>query len=216
MTRYFLNEREIAPPGDMSSFDQILKHVEKSHLPPDSVIRQIQVDGHPLVPESFVDPGEILRQMESRDRIEIFTATVLEVARDSVFEAIDYLERVETVTHSLASSFQISPGPESFQTLRQLLDGFYWLSLLLDKLAVNFKIALESCSVQGASAREHLGKFVGVLKQLIDAQERGDSTLISDLLEYEVIPTVPVWKDMFGLVLREMDKEKQDSRKPVK
>jgi hypothetical protein len=207
MTRYFVNEREIAPPLDISSLDQILKHVEGFHLPPNSAIRQIQVDGQPLISETYPDSGEILQQIENREKVEIFTGTVSEIAHDSIIEAIAYLNRIEAVTPSLSECFQNSPGPEAFGNLRQLLEGFYWINLLLDKLAASFHIEMDKGLVQGISIREHLEKFIAILKQLIDAQERGDFILIADLLEYEVIPIMPVWKDIFGLILGTVDKE---------
>jgi hypothetical protein len=204
MTRYYLNEREIAPPLDMSSFDKILKHVEDCHLPPNSVVRQINIDGQPIISESFPEPGELFSQLENREKIEIFTGTVSEIAHESIIEALAYLDRIESITPSLASSFQIYPGPEAFENLRQLLDGFYWMSILLDKVVSNFNIVLDTCSVQGVSVRDHFDKFISILKQLIDSQQRGDFVLISDLLEYEVLPVVPVWKDIFNLFLQKV------------
>jgi hypothetical protein len=205
MTRYFINEREIAPPLDISSLDQILKHVEGCHLPPNSVIRQIHVDGQPMITDASPDLGEILRQMENREKVEIVTGTVSEIARDSIAEAIAYFDRIEAVTHSLVECFQNSPGPEAFDNLRQLLEGFYWLNLLLDKLATSFHIVLDDFVVQGISVGEHLKKFISILKQLIEGQERGDFMLIADLLEYEVIPMLPDWKDIFGAILQKVN-----------
>jgi hypothetical protein len=202
MTRYFINEREIAPPVCPSTFDQILKHAEDLHLPPNSIIRQINIDGHPLISDSYPNPGEILKQIENRDRVEIFTGTMSEIAHESIVEALAYFDRIEALIPSLASSFQIYPGPESFENLRQLLDGFYWTNILLDKLAVNYQLVLEDCLIQGISVRDHVQKFIAILKQLIDSQQRGDFVLIADLLEYEVIPIVPVWKDIFRLLLQ--------------
>jgi hypothetical protein len=205
MTRYFINEREIAPPLDISSLDQILKHVEGCHLPPNSVIRQIHVDGQPMITDASPDVGEILRQMENREKVEIVTGTVSEIARDSIAEAIAYFDRIETVTHSLVTCFQNSPEPEAFENLRQLLEGLYWINLLLDKLAKGFHIVLDDFLVQGISVGEHLKKFISILKQLIDSQERGDFILIADLLEYEVIPMLPAWKDIFSSILQKVN-----------
>ena len=202
MTRYFINEREIASPADFSTLDQILKHAEDCHLPPNSIIRQINIDGQPLISDSFPNPGEILKQLEKQDKVEIFTGTVSEIAHESIVEALAYFDRIETVIPSLASSFQLYPGPESFANLRQLLDGFYWINILLDKLAANFKLVLENCLVQGISVQAHIDKFIVILKQLIDSQQRGDFVLIADLLEYELMPIVPVWKDIFRLLLQ--------------
>ena len=36
-----------------------------------------------------------------------------------------------------------------------------------------------------------------ILKQLIDSQERGDVVMLSDLLEYEILPMAPIWREMF-------------------
>ena len=216
MTRYFLNAQEIAVPGDISSLDQILKRVETTQLSPDEAIGRIQVDGHSLTPDSLEDAGAIFGELGNRRKVEIFTASILEVSRDAICEAIDYVNRAESLTHSLASSFKTTPEPESLRSVRQLRDGFYWLSLLLDKLAANFKIPLENCKVQGASAQGHLGKFADVLKRLADAQERGDFIMISELLEHEIRGTIPVWKSLFGLFLNEVDRASRDCGKSVK
>jgi hypothetical protein len=206
MTRVFINEREIAPPLDISSLDQIVKHVEDVHLAPDSVIRRICVDGLSLFPDVLHEGArEILRQIENRDKVEIFTGTLQEIARDSIMEAMAYLDRIEAVTPSLATSFQVRPGPESFEKLRQLDEGFYWLNLLLDRLKTNFQIPLEDLLVKGKPVLEHLQKFIEALKQLVDSQEKGDFIMISDLLEYEILPLVPVWKEIFSLILQRVN-----------
>jgi hypothetical protein len=220
MTRYFINEREVAPPADLSSLDQILRHAKDHHLPTNSVIRQINIDGQPLVLDSFPNPGEILKQIVNRDRVEIFTGTVSEIAQESIVEALAYLDRIEAIIPSLASSFQIYPGPESFENLRQFLDGFYWINVLLDKLALNFHVALGDCFVQGISVRDHIEKFIAILRQLVDSQERDDFILIADLLEYEVNPIIPIWKGIFGLFLEKTNPEQLDfeslSNEPIK
>jgi hypothetical protein len=207
MTRYFINEREIAPPADLSNFAQILKHAEEYNLPPNSVIRQINIDGCPLISDSSPNPGEILKHIENRDKVEIFTGTISEIAHESIDEALAYFDRIEAIIPSLASSFQIYPGPESFESLRQVLDGFYWINILLDKLVANYQLVLENCLVQGISMRDHIDKFIAIMKQFIDSQQRGDFVLIADLLEYEVVPIIPIWKGIFRLLLQKTTAE---------
>ena len=199
MTRFFIDNQEIAIPFDISSLNEILKHVENSHLSPDAVVRQIRVDGLPLMPVPE-ESSDWLYETEKRDKVEIFTGTVREIAHDSIVDALEYLDRVESAIPSLAISFQTNPGPEAFEQLKQLYEGLYWLNLLLDKLKVNFQMNLENARIQGTPAPEHNRKFISVLKQLIESQERGDFILISDLLEYEILPLVPVWREVFGIV----------------
>jgi hypothetical protein len=200
MTRLFVDEREIAAPLPVfSSLDDVIRHVEGSHLPPNSVIRQINIDGRPLVSDEFQkDPSSMLGDIDRRERIDILTGTVRDIAADSIREADSYLERVKSLTPMLAASFQACPGPEAFENLRQLYEGFYWINLLMDRLESTFHISLDNIMVEGICIREHHRRFLAILKQLVDSQEREDLVAIADLLEYEVRPFVPIWQKMLG------------------
>src|SRR5262245_54488854 len=114
MTRLYIDQQEIPlPVAGLTSLEEVLKLVESTHLPPNTLIREIQVDGQPLSSEQFQSsPSALLEHIDERDRIEIFTATVWDIADDSIREAIDYLTRIEAVTPTLASSFRAYPGPE--------------------------------------------------------------------------------------------------------
>jgi hypothetical protein len=205
MTRFFVNDLEIAPPSDASSLSQVLKHVESSYLPPNSVVRQIQIDGFPLVPDTATqNQSEMLGQIEMREKIEFYTGTLMEIAHDSIAEALEYLDRIEAATPSLAESFRTYPGAEAFESLRQLCEGFYWLNILLGKLETSFQVNLHELNFRDTSATDYYQKFISILKQLIEAQEGGDFILISDLLEYEILPLVPVWREMLGLISKKV------------
>ncbi|MBN1571507.1 MAG: hypothetical protein JXA73_26965 [Acidobacteria bacterium] len=205
MTRFYVNDKEITPPMDTSSLGQILKEVENAHLPPNVVVRKIQIDGLPLLPQIVSEnPAALCEQMERSEKVEIFTGTLAEIAGDSIREALAYLRRIEDATPSLAESFRFSPNPDAFENLRQLCEGFYWLNLLIDKLGTNFQLRLEEMIVGGIPAMHHHQKFISVLKQLVESQESGDFILIADLLEYEILPLVPVWKEMFGSIAEKM------------
>jgi hypothetical protein len=200
MTKLYVNNQEIAPPPpSISSLEQIIKHVEDNLLPPNTVIKQVNLDGSPIdASASQNDPALLLGDLTQREKIEIFTCTLKEIALDSIREAGSYLEHAETLPPSIASSFRDFPGPETFETLKQLYDGFYWLSMLLDRLESVYKIDLDGTVVNGISIREYHQKFISILKQLVAAQEQEDFVLIGDLLEFEVLPIIPVWKSLFA------------------
>src|SRR5262245_23601532 len=200
MPRLYVDQQEVSlPAAGFTSLEEILKLVEETHLPPNTLIREIQVDGLPLSSEQFQSsPSTVLERIAERDRIEIFTANVWEIATDSIREAIEYLVRIETVTPALATSFRAHPGPERFENLRQLYEGFYWLNLLLDRLQVTFQFNLDEVQLAGKTARGHHVDLMTILKELIASQERGDFILMADLMEYEILPLIPVWKGLFA------------------
>jgi hypothetical protein len=202
MTKYFLNDREITAPTNFSSLDQLLKHMEESHLASDTVIRKIHIDGHPFALDEL--NGRAVDDIENRERVELFTSTLMEVATDSINEAVEYLARIEILVPSLSIKFQDSPDADAFQNLRQLYEGFYFISILLDKLATSYHIKLGEAIVQDVPIQEHLEKFISVLKQLIECKQNGDYALIADILEYEILPGVPIWKEIFDFVSKKI------------
>jgi len=203
MTRIFIDQCEIdIPPPAVSSLHSILKHVEEAHLKPNSVIRQIHIDGQPFVSQDLDNnPASALGGADENRRIEIVTGTLSEVAHESIAEAIDYLGRVETATPSLALGFRVSPGTETLEHLKQLYEGLYWLNILMDRLSVSFSISLDDLVLRGMTAREHHQKMITILKELISAHERKDNILVADMLEYEILPLVPICRDVFDAIL---------------
>ncbi|HYK89525.1 MAG TPA: hypothetical protein VE398_12190 [Acidobacteriota bacterium] len=200
MTRFFVNEREIpSPPLGFSSLDGVLKHVEDNYLPPDSVVRQIHIDGLSVLPgESHEIPRDLLEGIERRERVDISTGSLRDVASDSLAEAASYLERIELIIPSLSSSFQAFPGPEAFANLKELYSGLYWLTLLLDRLEKTFKMSFCEIAIQGIPFRAHQQSFISALHQLVGSQEKGDFSLVADILEYEILPFLPIWRELFS------------------
>jgi hypothetical protein len=203
MTRFFIDDKEIAPPVDVSSMDQVLKQLESAHFPVNSVVRKIQIDGIPVEFNERAGEGrQLLEQLGNRNTVEIFTGTIVDLANESIAEALEYLNRIEDATPALAESFRFCPSQDCYGSLRQLCEGFYWMNMLLDRLAANFQVRLDAIIIGGVPAPQHHQKFISVLKQLIESQESGDLVLISDLLEYEILPLVGVWRELLRAVLK--------------
>src|SRR5512145_2502164 len=84
MTRFFINNKEIAPPLDRSSLSEVLKQVELEHLPPNSVVRKIQLDGRSVEPNAFSDKThESAYRIDGQNTVEIFTGSLNDIARES-------------------------------------------------------------------------------------------------------------------------------------
>jgi len=194
MTQYFVDNREISAPFDASSLDQVLKYVERLHFKStDAVIRQVRVDGQSIVPET----PESVMQSGDWEKVEIFTGTMGEVAHESIGGAMEYLGKLEELIPALSLKFQDIPESYDFGDLRNLCEGFFFINMLLEKLFTGYQISLDQTVVQGFSVREHLRKFIGVLNQLNESQEQGNYLMIADTLEYEILPFISVWKDVF-------------------
>ena len=195
---------EVEVPSAFLSFDQMLKHVEDRYLEPAAIIREVHVDGRPLALESLRDNDVSLDQNCDLRKIEIYTGTLAEIAMESITGAQDYLVKIENAAPALAIKFQDFPESEDFGNLGSLCEGFYVLSILLDKLASGYQLKLNEIIVHGRAVSEHLHKFADIVKQLNDAQEKKEYLLIADTIEYEILPIIQVWKDIFEALLQKI------------
>jgi hypothetical protein len=196
MTRLYVDKQEVAAiPQDLNSLDQVIRLVERDHINGDAIIRQIQIDGHPLIPDG--NTHSLPDRIADKEKIEIFTGTLQEIALDSIQEAIAYLDRVEATTPVLANSFRNSIDASTFENLKQFYEGFYWINLLIDRLAQSFHVPLDASQAGGAPAGAHHNKLASALKALIEAHEKTDFGLMADLLEYEITPLIQGCTEIF-------------------
>jgi|WetSurMetagenome_2_1015567.scaffolds.fasta_scaffold275024_1 hypothetical protein len=198
MTRVFIDNREIQPPSDASSINRILKYIDDEHLGKNSVVSQIRVNGHQLMPDDLSGTGDhtITGRVEKPAKVEIFTGNIAEIARGSISEALAYLDRIEGLTPSLVESCRTKASPDFFESLKQLYEGFYWLDRLINKLRTDFPIHFENALIRNGFEAEYHRKFIFTLKRLKQSQETGDLSQVSGLLEVEILPLVHLWREM--------------------
>jgi len=134
--------------------------------------------------------------------VDLVTGDARDAARESVRDALSFLDRALAVSPSLIESFEESPGQGSFEKLEQLWEGLYWLDILLEKLKKDFPMAAEGVLIQGKPAYEHHGRYVEMVRQLAEAQRKSDFTVIPGLLRNEILPLLPVWREWFDILLR--------------
>ncbi len=206
MTRIYINKKEISLlPHDVHSLDQVIRLVECNHLSADTVIRQVQVNGAPLV-RGEEDP-DLPDDVHDRETIEIFTSALRDVALDSIREALTYLDRAETATHSLATGLRTQSDPEAFAELRQFYEGIYFTNVLLGRLEQSFHIPLEQVRVGSSNAREYCVKLASLLKAVLVSHEQKNFGRLADLLESEIGPLIPTGKEVFSSILAQVGGE---------
>jgi hypothetical protein len=199
MTRLYIDKQEIAQlPADLKSMEQVLKLVEEDHLPADMIIREIQLDGSPLLQDELA--ATLSEPMAHVDTIEVFTSSLREVAADSIGEAIQYLERVEAAIPSLIAGLRARSESEVAGNLKQFYEGFYWIHLLLTRLEQSFGIPLREVKVGNGSAQEYCVRLAALLREVVGAHEKNDFGLLADLLEYEFFPLMPTCREIFAAI----------------
>jgi hypothetical protein len=185
MTRFFSGNRENTLPFGASSICQILRHVEESGLVSHTGMHQPQRNAFPGMHAGV-------------------PVALREVACNSISGALDYLDQVESLIPSLALDFRDTPGLEAFQNLLQLYEGLHCITVFVDMLTGSFCVNLEGVFIKGIAVSEHRRRLVSILKCLIDSQARKDFVQIPELLQDEIAALLPIWREMFGIILKEV------------
>lgn len=123
------------------------------------------------------------KNMKSIETVEIIAKTVQQFVNDLLLSAEEYIERAKPELQSLAEQFSHEPSQQSWKQLADLFGGIQWLSQMndvlheLEKQPSNIEIYKEIFEAM----KEELG-------QLEEAMNNEDFGLISDIINYEVIP----------------------------
>ncbi len=194
MTRVFIDNREIEPAIAGMPLDQGLKNIEAAHIGEDSVIREVLINGEALTPETLTSRTirNSMERMPGNGRIDVFTGDRDEIANGAIAEALACLDRIERVSPCIAESFIESPTRGALEDLHQLCEGFYWTTVLLDKLEAGYQIRPAR-----PEARE---KAHRLLENIHAARSRGDFLHLARLLEHGLAPLLPFFRESLNAV----------------
>lgn len=115
----------------------------------------------------------------------------IELMKEVVESAIDYLDRVIIGIEGINEDFQRGREDRATSSIVQLVDGIQWLLQVIEGTR----------EIQG-DATIDASQINPVFNQLIEALENMDYVLLGDLLEYEITPVMKEWREKLILVQR--------------
>ena len=188
MARFFIDEREVEIPSGCSSLYQILNDLE-SVLSPNRAIKQIKIDGLPFVTAvaQATIPFWITDQCE---RIEIFTDSISQIACTSISDAIQYIDQIEAISPYFTTDSQDSGDPGASKKLKVMVEVFYWLDALIQKLERYFRKDAPDGEIGFGCSRP----ICAALEKAKKLQERGEPVPAGELIREDILALVPVFK----------------------
>jgi len=190
MTRISVDDQisELSEPNRKTG--EILHNV-LSNLPANRIVTRILLDGKQLaqIPQDALttEGGGGIKELEIRtvDR-EIWSINGFDIA-------ISSLERVQKSLIRVAELFREENKSQANQFFVHCVDGLerFFEALMITRCARGLDFNLVSYEGRKLSQIEH--EFAGILKTIIDSQERRDFIDIADRVEYELIPNLSTW-----------------------
>lgn len=132
----------------------------------------------------YDDPEQYLSdEFLKIEKLEVITRTATEFKNDILLTAEEYLKRAEPEMTLLADGFYQNPESEHWTSFADMLDGVQWLNQIitsLDGIAKNPRNWDEYIKLRSILEMQ--------IQALEEAVENGDTVLIADIIQYELIP----------------------------
>ncbi|MCS7234133.1 MAG: hypothetical protein N3C62_06545 [Synergistetes bacterium] len=193
MVKVFVDEEERIDLEDME-VGEVVSKVEEELKRSGRVITRVELDGKPL--------GE--RKLEEVDvskvkEISFFSKSVVELVRESLTDLQVYLPRLAGGLKDIASLFRVGEFKKALMLLPKAVEGIGWLIKVFEYTAL--LLGVEWKKVEGIDFETERDLVITRLGEVSKALEDRDFIRLSDLLAYEVAPTVEEWGKLTDYLL---------------
>jgi hypothetical protein len=157
-------------------FAEINTSLEEQNL----YFSHLTIDGIDVYEDHF---NYVLNRLTEVRNIVVVSKPYKEIVNDMLLSANEYLLRVIPKMNDLLDGFYTKTTKEQWIQFEQLLEGIQWL-LQMISMVVERKV-----DYQNRNRYEQIQQqLVKELANLEQAMEDGDTTLIGDILQYEITP----------------------------
>lgn len=197
--RITIDEREhrIKVPVE-SSLGDILDHLWSERIPDDRVITHIRVNGEELLEDEngiYPDlPGDEITSLDLQ------TGLSQEMARRGLSDAKKYLERLNPGIEQTAELFRVGEDAKAHDHYGLCMDGINWFIQIVEGVRQVMGLDYGSIFFNKVSVQSYMENLEHNIREMWNAQQEEDWIMLSDLLEYELLPMMEGWKEILPLI----------------
>jgi hypothetical protein len=143
------------------------------------------------------------RRLEGSDSIEITTESPVSLVGKILAEGENYIDGVRDFLIKVAGHF--TSGSECADAaFAEAVQGLQWFVQMTDFIECTLNLDFQKLSLNGRPVAEYVKNLNGILQEIVDAQEGSDPVLLADILEYDLVPHLEQWKEIYALIEREL------------
>lgn len=187
MSAFIVNgEQRHLPIDETQLVHELISHLRKNWTSETSLISAIRVNGKELSSQDEARLGDI--PVSKIDSIEVFTAHPKEVAEETLQMMIVFLEGLENLSRMASSKQGTQEGDVKFY---RLIEGLGTFSEAYDTVKRILRLAEDP---RHQTTQQMELEFVGLLREMLAAKEKGDRTALSSLLADRLPVNLAQWR----------------------
>lgn len=154
--------------------------------------------------EEVVDSiAEKSRRLDGIDSIEIKTETPVRLVGKILDEGQNYIDGLRDCLMKVAGHF--TSGSEcADDSFAEAVQGLQWFVQMTDFIECTLNLDFQKLLRNGRPVAEYVNSLNGILQEIVNAQEGSDPVLLADIIEYDLVPHLEEWKEIYTLFEREL------------
>ena len=177
------------------SLEDVLCTLSEQAVPDDHIIGDVTVDGT-LFSERYPGESRYITAASIR-RLEINTVSVEQLAMAALKDGSVFIDRIIDSINHAAELFRMHDEYEAQSYYCKLIDALRAFFNFIAATKKAIKWDFHAAHYNNAPVQKEWDSLVTVIDQLQSVQEEGDLILIADILEYELLPAMKRWSEIF-------------------
>jgi len=138
--------------------------------------------------------------------IEIMTDTPICLVGKILDEGQNYIDGLMEFLKGVAGNYSAGSdcADDSFD---EAVQGLQWFVQMTDFIESTLKLDFNRLTFNGRTITEYVHNLNGILLEMAGAQEAGDPVLLADVLEYDLVPHLEEWGEIYILFKEKLSAE---------
>lgn len=143
------------------------------------------------------------RRLDGIDSIEIKTESPVCLVGKILDEGQNYIDGLRDCLMKVAGDY--SAGREGADsTFSEAVQGLQWFVQMTDFIECTLNLDFLKLTFNDRKIADYVNNLNGILIEIINAQEADDPVLLADILEYDLVPHLEQWKEIYTLFESEL------------
>jgi predicted house-cleaning noncanonical NTP pyrophosphatase (MazG superfamily) len=186
------------------SLKEVVLELRKQLALGNQVITSFKVDGKLI---SVLDERLKDIALDKESKIEITTANPRDLTISGIIDSLGYLPHLKENLQKTIAEFSRGKQREGMNLLINCIDGLNWFNTIIIGVEKILGIDLIEFNVGGESIANKKVKLADVLRDLLSSLQNQDMVMVSDLIEYELVPQIEDWINVVSELIKVVDKK---------
>ena len=187
-----------------ANLEEVLVNLSNTSLPEDHLVGVVRVNGNEFS-ENY--PGQAKEiTVNSVENLEVTTVSLQNFTYAAISDSMVFMGTIVKSINETAGLYRIYDETEANEHFSNLMDPLRAMFQFIDLTRSTTQWNFDKSTLKGQTLRHEWDRLHEIIDEIKATQEENDWILMADLLEYELVPSVGRWIEIFAAKSLELKK----------